>query len=225
MAFFKYVFLFSPKSPLECGARFVRARGPLAKDCLPEFRVGTFAPGCTVAQSCHNKLVCVKASPRGAFFNVAGSGFVVRVCGCAALLAFDKSLSFVSLLTLDEATCMQKFRPLSALCCACSVSSEFPHAAGLQSLAFCYWLGSRLKERFGKRTACILVQVLGLAMRKGLGILLLFLAIALMICFCFAQQEALKRSMLSVQSLPSNARRGFCAPGAPSPRTACQNLG
>ena len=85
VASFKYVFLLSPKSPLECEARFVRARGPLAKDCLPEFRVGTFAPGCTVAQSCRNKLICVKASPRVHF---SASPDRDLLCVCVGVLHF-----------------------------------------------------------------------------------------------------------------------------------------
>ena len=62
----------------------------------------------------------------------------MHVCARVALHAFGKPFSFVSLLTFDEAMCMQKFRPLSAWCCTFSGSSEFPHAAGLQRLALCY---------------------------------------------------------------------------------------
>ena len=77
----------------------------------------------------------------------------IHVCACVALHAFGKPFAFIFLLTFDRATCMQKCRPLSTWRCACGVSSEFPHAAGVQRLAFCYCIGSRLKERFGRRKA------------------------------------------------------------------------
>ena len=79
-----------------------------------------------------------RAASSSTFFFSVQSLSGMHVCARVALHAFSKPFSFASLLAFDGATCMQKFRPLSALCCACSVSSEFPQAGGLQNLAFCY---------------------------------------------------------------------------------------